>query len=68
MLYEDADGATHAVDSPTSSGSRWAGSRAGDVLADHARHGVEVAVLGDAARPSDFVAAINAGADAGLAL
>jgi hypothetical protein len=26
------------------------------------------ALLGDAARPSDFVAAINAGADAGLEL
>ena len=28
----------------------------------------EVLVLGDASRPADFVAAINAGADAGLAV
>jgi pyruvate/2-oxoglutarate dehydrogenase complex dihydrolipoamide dehydrogenase (E3) component len=30
--------------------------------------GIEVVVLGDANRPGDFVAAINAGADAGLAV
>ena len=39
----------------------------GNVLADELP-GVEVHVLGDAARPSDFVSAINAGADAGLQL
>jgi hypothetical protein len=44
-------------------GWRPVGSRLADELRD-----VEVVVLGDASRPSDFVSAINDGADAGLAL
>jgi NADPH-dependent 2,4-dienoyl-CoA reductase/sulfur reductase-like enzyme len=38
----------------------------GDQLA-RSLEGFEVLVVGDAARPADFVAAVNAGADAGLA-
>jgi len=66
VLYEDADGTTHAVDSDLV-GLAIGWKPRGSVLADQLT-GVEVRVLGDAARPSDFVAAINAGADAGLAL
>jgi hypothetical protein len=40
----------------------------GSKLAGELHDDVEVVVLGDASRPSDFVSAINAGADAGLAL
>lgn len=66
VLYEDADGMRHAVAADhvaLAIGWRPVGSRLADELRD-----VEVVVLGDASRPADFVAAINAGADAGLAL
>lgn len=66
VLYEDADGAQHAVDADhvaLAIGWRPVGNRLADELT-----GVEVVVLGDASRPSDFVNAINAGADAGLTL
>jgi 2,4-dienoyl-CoA reductase (NADPH2) len=66
VLYEDADGAQHAVAADhvaLAIGWRPVGSRLADELRD-----VEVVVLGDASRPSDFVSAINDGADAGLAL
>jgi 2,4-dienoyl-CoA reductase (NADPH2) len=66
VLYEDAEGATHAVDADLvglAIGWKPRGNELADTLT-----GVEVHVLGDAARPSDFVAAINAGADAGLQL
>jgi len=39
----------------------------GELLADHS-DGAEVIVIGDAKTPADFVAAVNAGADAGLAV
>ena len=64
MLYEDADGETHAVDADLV-GLAIGWRPRGNVLAEELP-GVEVHVLGDAARPADFVAAINAGADAGL--
>ena len=47
--------------------SRSASGRAGHGLAEQIS-GPEVLVLGDASRPADFVSAINAGADAGLAV
>jgi 2,4-dienoyl-CoA reductase (NADPH2) len=66
VLYEDADGAQHSV--PADHVALAIGWRpVGSKLAGELR-GVEVVVLGDASRPSDFVSAINAGADAGLAL
>jgi 2,4-dienoyl-CoA reductase (NADPH2) len=66
VLYEDADGARHSVPADhvaLAIGWRPVGSKLAGALSD-----VEVVVLGDASRPSDFVSAINAGADAGLAL
>jgi pyruvate/2-oxoglutarate dehydrogenase complex dihydrolipoamide dehydrogenase (E3) component len=65
VLYEDETG-THAIDSDYV-GLAIGWKPRGNVLADEIT-GVELHVLGDAARPSDFVAAINAGADAGLQL
>jgi hypothetical protein len=66
VLYDDADGARHAV--PADHVALAIGWRpVGNKLADDL-HDVEVVVLGDASQPSDFVSAINAGADAGLAL
>jgi pyruvate/2-oxoglutarate dehydrogenase complex dihydrolipoamide dehydrogenase (E3) component len=67
VLYEDPDGARHAVPADhvaLAIGWRPVGSRLADELAGD----VEVVVLGDASHPADFVSAINAGADAGLAL
>jgi pyruvate/2-oxoglutarate dehydrogenase complex dihydrolipoamide dehydrogenase (E3) component len=66
VLYEDSQGSTHAVDSDLV-GLAIGWKPRGSLLADGLQ-GVEVHVLGDAARPSDFVSAINAGADAGLRL
>jgi pyruvate/2-oxoglutarate dehydrogenase complex dihydrolipoamide dehydrogenase (E3) component len=66
VLYEDRDGATHAVDADLV-GLAIGWKPRGSALAGRLE-GVEVHVLGDAARPSDFVAAINAGADAGLSI
>jgi 2,4-dienoyl-CoA reductase-like NADH-dependent reductase (Old Yellow Enzyme family)/thioredoxin reductase len=66
VLYDDPEGAQHAIGADhvaLAIGWRPVGSRLADELT-----GVEVVVLGDASRPSDFVAAINAGADAGLSL
>ena len=66
VLYEDGEGAQHAVPADhvaLAIGWRPVGSKLAGELRD-----VEVVVLGDASKPSDFVAAINAGADAGLAL
>ncbi|WP_028066459.1 NAD(P)/FAD-dependent oxidoreductase [Solirubrobacter soli] len=66
VLYEDPDGVQHAVGADhvaLAIGWRPVGNQLADEL-----HDVEVVVLGDASRPSDFVSAINAGADAGLAL
>jgi 2,4-dienoyl-CoA reductase-like NADH-dependent reductase (Old Yellow Enzyme family)/NADPH-dependent glutamate synthase beta subunit-like oxidoreductase len=66
VLYEDAGGAQHAVAADhvaLAIGWRPVGSKLAGELRD-----VEVVVLGDASQPSDFVSAINAGADAGLAL
>lgn len=42
--------------------------RDGDLAAELRRRGIATTTIGDADRPGDFVAAINAGADAGLAL
>jgi 2,4-dienoyl-CoA reductase-like NADH-dependent reductase (Old Yellow Enzyme family)/thioredoxin reductase len=66
VLYEDAEGVQHGVPADhvaLAIGWRPVGSKLADALPD-----VEVVLLGDASRPSDFVAAINAGADAGLAV
>ncbi|MEA2274822.1 MAG: hypothetical protein QOI98_3530, partial [Solirubrobacteraceae bacterium] len=66
VLYEDADGARHAV--PADLVALALGWRpVGHVLAQRLGD-VEIVVLGDAAQPADFVHAINAGADAGLTL
>jgi 2,4-dienoyl-CoA reductase (NADPH2) len=67
VLYEDADGRVHAV--PADQVALALGWRArGSALAAALGDDVEVVVLGDASEPADFVHAINAGADAGLAL
>jgi hypothetical protein len=66
VLYEDAEGATHAVGADLV-GLAIGWKPRGNVLAE-ALPGVEVHVLRDAAHPADFVVAINAGADAGLQL
>jgi pyruvate/2-oxoglutarate dehydrogenase complex dihydrolipoamide dehydrogenase (E3) component len=66
VVYEDEQGTTHATDSDLV-GLAIGWKPRGNALANELQ-GVEVHVLGDAARPSDFVAAINAGADAGLQL
>ena len=66
VLYQDGEGARHGVPADhvaLAIGWRPLGSRLAGEL-----EGVEVVVLGDASQPADFVAAINAGADAGLAL
>ncbi|QEC50519.1 NADH:flavin oxidoreductase [Baekduia soli] len=67
VLYEDPEGEVHAVPADRVAlalGWRPRGSALAEALGD----GVEVVVLGDASEPADFVHAINAGADAGLAL
>jgi NADPH-dependent 2,4-dienoyl-CoA reductase/sulfur reductase-like enzyme len=65
VLYETA-GETRSV--PADRVALALGFRpAGTALADRIE-GPEVLVLGDASRPADFVHAINAGADAGLAV
>jgi NADPH-dependent 2,4-dienoyl-CoA reductase/sulfur reductase-like enzyme len=67
VLYEDATGAVRAVPADRVAlalGWRPRGSALAAALGD----GIEVVVLGDASEPADFVHAINAGADAGLAL
>jgi 2,4-dienoyl-CoA reductase-like NADH-dependent reductase (Old Yellow Enzyme family)/thioredoxin reductase len=68
LLYEDAEGATASapVDKVALAiGWRPSGHDLGDAVASL---GIETVVLGDAAAPADFVNAINAGADAALAL
>ena len=67
VLYEDADGATRTR-SPADRVALAIGWRPARQRARRAARGAEVLVLGDASRPADFVAAINAGADAGLAV
>jgi 2,4-dienoyl-CoA reductase (NADPH2) len=65
VLYE-VDGETRSVSGDhvaLALGFRPSGTKLADQL-----EGPEVLVLGDASRPADFVAAINAGADAGLAV
>jgi 2,4-dienoyl-CoA reductase-like NADH-dependent reductase (Old Yellow Enzyme family)/thioredoxin reductase len=65
VLYE-ADGETRSV--PADRVALALGFRpTGHTLAEQIS-GPEVLVLGDASRPADFVSAINAGADAGLAV
>jgi pyruvate/2-oxoglutarate dehydrogenase complex dihydrolipoamide dehydrogenase (E3) component len=64
VLYEQADGQTVSlpVDRVAMAvGWRPRGSKLAGLL-----NGREVMILGDASRPADFVAAINAGAEAGL--
>jgi 2,4-dienoyl-CoA reductase (NADPH2) len=65
VLYE-VDGETRSVSADQVAlalGFRPAGNKLAKGI-----EGPEVLVLGDASRPADFVAAINAGADAGLAV
>jgi 2,4-dienoyl-CoA reductase (NADPH2) len=67
VLYEDADGEVRSL--PADRVALALGWRPrGAALAEALGDGVEVVVLGDASQPADFVHAINAGADAGLAL
>ncbi len=64
VLYEDDEG-THSLGvDQVALAIGW--RPVGNKLAEHLD--CQVVVLGDASRPADFVAAINAGADAGLAL
>jgi 2,4-dienoyl-CoA reductase-like NADH-dependent reductase (Old Yellow Enzyme family)/thioredoxin reductase len=66
VVYEDADGERRTVPADAVAlaiGWRPTGERLAEQL-----DGVEVVVLGDAARPADFVHAVNTGADAGLTL
>jgi 2,4-dienoyl-CoA reductase (NADPH2) len=66
VLYESRDGERLGVDADKVAlalGWRPRGATALGPL-----HGIDVVVLGDADHPGDFVAAINAGADAGLAV
>jgi 2,4-dienoyl-CoA reductase (NADPH2) len=66
VLYEAADGSTAEVGADLVAlalGWRPRGNELAGRL-----EGVEVIVLGDASQPADFVHAINAGADAGLAI
>ena len=68
LFFEDADGTTSTfpVDKVALAlGWRPSGHDLGDAIGSL---GCEVVVLGDAAAPADFVNAINAGADAALAL
>ena len=65
VLYE-ADGETRSV--PRRPRRARARLPPGRQRARRADRGPEVLVLGDASRPADFVSAINAGADAGLAV
>jgi 2,4-dienoyl-CoA reductase (NADPH2) len=68
ILYEDAEGETHSA--PIDRVALALGWRPAEVdLADAiAALGMQTVLLGDASRPADFVAAVNAGADAGLSL
>ena len=65
VLYE-ADGETRSV--PAGRVALAIGFKPGGNALAASIEGPEVLVLGDASRPADFVAAINAGADAGLAV
>jgi 2,4-dienoyl-CoA reductase (NADPH2) len=70
LRYEDADGAEHAIEvDRVALAIGWL-PRGEAIAAELEKAGVdaEVIVLGDALAPADFVAAVNAGADAGLAL
>jgi pyruvate/2-oxoglutarate dehydrogenase complex dihydrolipoamide dehydrogenase (E3) component len=66
VVYERPDGSEHAIDiDRVALAIGW--RPRGEVMAS-AVGAVETMVLGDAAHAADFVAAINAGADAGLAV
>lgn len=64
VLYERADGSAAAV--PVDRVAMAVGWRPRGPRLQAKLEGREVLVLGDASRPADFVAAVNAGADAGL--
>jgi 2,4-dienoyl-CoA reductase (NADPH2) len=66
VLYDTREGERLAVDADKV--ALALGWRPRGVAAIGPLEGVEVVVLGDASAPGDFVAAINAGADAGLAI
>ena len=66
VIYETPDGEQLAT--PADQVALAIGWRPRGVAEIGELHGIEVVVLGDATQPGDFVAAINAGADAGLAI
>jgi 2,4-dienoyl-CoA reductase (NADPH2) len=66
VVYESRDGAEGVVDADRV--ALAIGWRARGPALVGALNGREVVTIGDAATPADFVAAINAGADAGLAV
>ncbi|MHB8736482.1 MAG: oxidoreductase [Terriglobales bacterium] len=65
VVYENADGADHKLAADVVALAMGWRPRGQDLAAQ--LNGVEVIVLGDAGEPADFLHAINAGADAGLA-
>jgi 2,4-dienoyl-CoA reductase-like NADH-dependent reductase (Old Yellow Enzyme family)/thioredoxin reductase len=67
VLYEDASGEVHAVAADLVALALGWRPR-GPGFAEELGSGRQVVVLGDASQPADFVHAINAGADAALAL
>jgi 2,4-dienoyl-CoA reductase (NADPH2) len=70
VLFEDEEGETHTLGVDRVALALGWTPRGDAIVEELARAGVEaeVHVLGDAKSPADFVAAINAGADAGLEL
>jgi 2,4-dienoyl-CoA reductase-like NADH-dependent reductase (Old Yellow Enzyme family)/thioredoxin reductase len=68
ILYEDAEGATHTAGVDRVALALGWRPAVGDLTDAIGALGIETVLLGDASRPADFVAAVNAGADAGLAL
>ncbi|MGH2937948.1 MAG: FAD-dependent oxidoreductase [Solirubrobacterales bacterium] len=68
VLYEDGKGGTGEVEVDRVALALGWRPRAPHSAADFGGRDAEVVLLGDALEPADFVHAVNAGADAGLAL
>ncbi|OJU83231.1 MAG: hypothetical protein BGO11_00920, partial [Solirubrobacterales bacterium 70-9] len=68
VLYEDAEGETHEIEVDSVALAIGWRPLEPDLAEEFGGGTAEVLLLGDASQPADFVHAINAGADAGLAL